>query len=187
MSSLARGFLLVVAVAVIAGCSTAAPTPTSTPLPPVLNGVMEGLGYVLIPEHLPADDFQLFRATYDRDTYSADLRYATLADHQIWLSYPRSLSLHAGAPRPDDAISQVEVHGKTAYLLRGAGVSIRNPDGTSAGMAKWDYDLMTFLFFDYRLSEDETVPVMLAAAREPREWISEAELIMIAESLKLLS
>lgn len=186
MSSLARGSLLIIAVAMIAGCSAAAPTPTPTPPPPVLNGVMEGLGYVLVPDHLPGD-FQLFRATYNRDTYSADLRYATLADHQIWLSYPRSLSLHAGAPRPDDAISQVEVHGKMAYLLRGAGVSIRNPDGTSAGRAKWDYDLMTFLFFDYHLSEDETVPVMLAAAREPREWISEAELIRVAESLKLLS
>lgn len=186
MRSLAKGSLLVVAVAVIASCSAAAPTPTPTPQPPVLNGVMEGLGYVLVPDHLP-DDFHLFSATYDRDTYSADLRYATLTDHQIWLSYPTSLSLNSGAPRPDDAISQVEVHGNIAYLLRGAGVSIRSPDGTSAGMAKWDYDLMTFLFFDYHLSEDETVPVMLAAAREPREWISEAELIRVAESLRLLS
>lgn len=80
-----------------------------------------------------------------------------------------------GVERPEDAVSEVDVNGEKAYLIHGQ---------FSQDLTEWDYDVYLSLYFEFNVSHDEKVGVMLRALL-PSEWITAGEMIKIAESIRL--
>ena len=93
--------------------------------------------------------------------------------------------------RPDDAVFEVKVNGKAAYIVRGSWSAeslqkLNNPDPETLATytPSWNYDMYLSLFFDFELSQDETVGVMMRAMLYPTEWITSSEMVKSAESLQ---
>jgi len=125
-------------------------------------------------------------------------------NHHIFIWYPLSFSPSGGDnflferlgldwQRPDDAVSEVKVNGETAYLVRGSWSAetlgkLINPDPELLAeyTPEWDYDMYLTLYFDFELSPDEVVEVRILALTlsQPVDWITEKELVKIAESLR---
>ena len=177
---------------------------------PNLDDVTEALGYSLAPAYMPEGfEFDQYDVSGSgtRTIKPDDMvvmprgepyailfydRYENYANHNILIQYPWSFSSSAGDDillerlgiewrRPDDAVSEVKVNGKAAYLVRGSWSAeslqtLENPE--------WDYDIYLSLYFDYKLSQDETVGVMMRAMFYPAEWITSNEMFKSAESLQ---
>jgi len=107
--------------------------------PPELDGVTEVLGYSLAPTSMPEGfEFHQYEVLeYGKpdevmllDKPPAQVVYRKL-NHHIFIIYPQSFpssvsddflleSLGIEWRRPDDAVSEVKVNGKMAYLVRGS-------------------------------------------------------------------
>ncbi len=192
-----RGLLLV---------GACGPSLVAVPLPE-LDGVIAALGYGLAPTHLP-EGFEFVR--YDVFGEGKPLtsvvyqRFKDYANHNILILYPQSFSPSGGDnflfeslgldwQRPDDAVSEVKVNGETAYLVRGswseetiAELGRLNPETLAEFTPGWDYDMYLSLRFDFELSPDEVVGVMIRAMLYPSDWITAKKMVKIAESLRRL-
>jgi hypothetical protein len=129
-------------------------------------------------------------------------RFKNYTYHNIIILYPQSFpslvgddflleSLGIEWRRPDDAVSEVKVNGKAAYIVRGSWSAeslqyLTNLDieFLATYTPSWDYDMYLSLFFDFELSQDETVGVMMRAMLYPNEWITSNEMVKSAESLQ---
>jgi len=130
-------------------------------------------------------------------------RYENYAPQQIIIQSPHGFSpsgsedfllesLGIEWQRPDDAVSEVNINGKAAYLVRGSWsaeglqyLGSPDPEFLVTYTPVWDYDMYPSLFFDFELSQDETVGVMLWAMMiSPEEWITSGEMVKSAESLQ---
>ena len=187
---------------------------------PNLDDVTEALGYSLAPASMPEgfefdqyDVLNLGTGTIQPDGQvvmplgepCAILFYGiyeNYASHQIIIQYPRSFSSSVSDDfllerlgiewrRPDDAVSEVKVNGKAAYLVHGSWSAeslqkLNNPDPEvlATYTPSWDYDMFISLFFDFELSQDETVGVMMLALFYSTEWITSNEMVKSAESLQ---
>jgi hypothetical protein len=169
---------------------------------PNLDDVTEALGYSLAPACMPEEfEFHLYEVVLERDEPTAWVVYREL-NHHIFIMYPQSFpssvsddflleSLGIEWCRPDDAVSEVKVNGKAAYIVRGSWSAeslqkLGNPDPEALATYTpgWDYDMYLSLFFDFELSQDEMVGVMMRAMLYPNEWITSNEMVKIAESLQ---
>lgn len=193
--------LLVVTLLLSGACGTAL---VEGP-PPELDDVEEALGYSLTPAYLPEGfEFDKFQPLESPEfTASVDYRrFSNNAYHHIFIRYPQSFSpsdednllpelLGPDWQRPGDTMSEVKVNGETAYLVRGAWSDDTMWELASSGpkiletvTPNWDYDVYLSLYFDFELSQDETIGVMIQAMLYPSEWITAKEMVKIAESLK---
>ncbi len=192
--------LLVIPLLLVGACG---PSLVAVP-PPELDGVIEALGYGLAPTQLP-EGFEFVR--YDVIGEGKPLasvvynRFKDYASHSILIMYPQSFSLSVSDnfvfeylgldwQRPDDAVSEVKVNGATAYLIRGSWsaetltkLARLDPD-LAEYTPGWDYDMYLSLYFDFELSPDEVVGVMIQAMLYPADWITEKEMVKIAESIR---
>jgi len=197
---------LLVATMLLSGACGASLVPV--PLPE-LDEVIDALGYGLAPTSLPEGfEFHQYEVLeYGKpdevmllDKPPAQIVYHKL-NHHIFIWYPLSFSPSGGdnflferlgldGKRPDDAVSEVKVNGETAYLVRGswsaetlAKLQRLDPDLVEF-TPEWDYDMYLTLYFDFELSQDERIGVMVQAMFYPAEWITATELVKIAESLQ---
>jgi hypothetical protein len=201
--------LLVVIIVLGGSCSTK----MVEVQPPELDGITEDLGYSLAPTQLPEGyEFDGYGVSGISESVvlsypkpSAMLfykKYEDYATHQFIIQYPPhhppSISdsflletLGIEWQRPDDAVSEVEVNGKTAYLVQGSWSAeslqhLINPDTEflATYTPEWDYDFYFSLFFDFELSSGETVGVIIRDMLDASEGVTPDEMIKIAESLQ---
>ncbi len=188
---------------------------------PNLDDVTEALGYSLAPASMPEGfEFDQYDVSGSgTNTIKPDdlvvmplgepyailfySRYENYAPHNVFIHYPQSFSPsgkdnflfeHLGLDwqRPDDAVSEVKVNGKAAYIVRGSWSAeslqyLLNPDpeALAAYVPSWDYDMYLSLFFDFELSTNETIGVMIRAIMlYPEDWITAKEMVAIAESFQ---
>ncbi len=86
------------------------------------------------------------------------------------------------------------MNGETAYLVRGnwstdtlEQLMKADPELLAEYAPEWDYEgLHLSLYFDFELSPDEVADVMVRAMLYPTDWITEKEMVKIAESLRRL-
>jgi hypothetical protein len=196
--------LLVVTLLLSGACGT-----SLVPVPlPELDDVEEALGYSLAPTHLPEGfEFSAFQLLESPKLLASVIynRFKDYAYHSILITYPQSFSLSVSDnfifeslglewQRPDDAVSEVKVNGETAYLVRGTWsaetlkqLNKPDPELLAEYTPEWDYEGLYFsLYFDFKLSTDETIGVMIRALLYPADWITEKEMVKIAESLRQL-
>ena len=207
-------FLSVLVFVVLTGCSqtegpqepSPLPSPTDPALsalsPPVpgdtdspgtsgsrLDEVKEGLGYAFIPEYL-SGNLQVSKVSMSRG--SARIFYGDSGNTLI-VAYPVPFSpedtpfmREIGLIRPDDALSEVEVNGKTAYLMRGgwSEETINQGPGIDSEQAEWDYTRSLTLFFEASLTDETSVAAAIQALSDPSQWIAIPEMVKIAESLR---
>jgi hypothetical protein len=185
--------LIVVPVILLAGCNSG-----TSQFPDELSEVRDALGYGVAPTYLP-DGFEFHSWKVD-EPLSAALIYQS-STHLLLVSYPVTLSAGKESPlwenlgldwqRPKDAVSQVEVDGQEAYLVRGGWSAdtlnklAKLDPGLRDHVPGWDYDSSLSLYFDYELPQGDSVGVRLAT-RRPAELIVTAEMIKIAESFRSL-
>ncbi len=211
--------LLVVTMLLCGACGTSL---IEVPLPD-LDGVTEVLGYSLAPASMPEgfefdqyDVLNLRTGTIQPGDqvvmplggpFASVLykRYKNYAYHHVFIQYPWGFPpsgkenplfelLGLNWQRPDDAVSEVKVNGKAAYIVRGSWsadslMKLNNPDPEilATYVPSWDYEglyLYLSLYFDFELSPDEVVGVMMRAMLYPTEWITSKEMVAIAESLQ---
>ena len=201
------GIFFLLSLVLAAGCATVSSTPTPTPTPthgphsptptPSFDAVRENLGYALVPDYLP-EGFKLYRVEGVGGRPLAELIYRgpSLTRSPRWLSvsYPTSFSPEgylvegqATSPkRPRDALAEVTVNGETAHLIRGqwSANTIMQGPGIDPSMAQWDYNVSLALFFDFQVTEEKRVSVAIRAISDPSDWITEEEMVKVAESLK---
>ena len=189
-------FLMVITI-VASSCAGVSLEPT---IPPdVVEQLKGSLGYALAPHYLP-EGFQFAR--YDKSmminigTPVFYLAYSSpIEGHHIVISYPEAFYpegnpmfkfLGISLQRPSDAISEVWVNGKTAYLIRGfwSKDTIEKmipTDNYSA--AKWDYDFYLSLHFKYDINASEAIGVTIMASNYAPQWMTTEEMVRIAESI----
>ncbi len=191
---------LTIAVLLLAsGCPGT--SPESTIPPEVTNELKENLGYALAPYYLPEGfEFHTHEVSGPLEL-TATVVYRKL-DHHIFVMYPTPLPPPWGKQsplwerlgldwqRPADAVSIVEVNGEEAYSIRGwwSADTLRlleklDLEQLQSHTPEWDYDFSLSLHLEYELPEGNRVPVMLRAPIFPAEWITDKEMVKIAESL----
>jgi hypothetical protein len=198
--------LLVVILLLTGACGTSLIQVTL----PELDGVTEVLGYSLAPTSMPEGfEFDQYDVLNDEPgslmkPFASILykRFQEYAYHNIILCYPQSFtssvsddflleSLGIAWRRPDDAVSEVKVNGKMAYLVCGSWsaeslnmlISL-DAEALATYTPSWDYNMYLSLFFDFELSTNETIGVMIRAMLYPEDWITAKEMVAIAESLQ---
>ena len=201
--------LLIVILVLTSACGTPL---VEVPLPE-LDGVTEALGYSLAPTQLPEG--------YELEQYGVSgisepvvpsylmpaamlhyKKYEDYAYHRFIIQYPPNHppsrsddllleTLGIEWQRPDDAVSEVEVNGETAYLTRGSWSyeslvmwASLDTEALATYTPEWDYDWYLSLSFEFELPQNETVGVALVATLSSAEWITPDELIKIAESMQ---
>ncbi len=182
---------------------------------PNLDGITEVLGYSLAPTQLP-EGYELEQ--YGVDGISESVvpsypmpsamlhykKYEDYATHRFIIQYPPNLppsisddflleTLGIEWQRPDDAVSEVKVNGKTAYLVQGSWSAeslqhVINPDTEflATYTPEWDYDWYFSMFFDFELSQNESIGVIIRALLNSADWITAKEMVKIAESIRRL-
>jgi len=211
---------LLVVILLLSGACGASLVPVP---PPNLDGVEEALGYSLAPTHLPEGfEFSGYDIPLPStmlpggqvvmpfggpgQPYASILykRFKDYAYHNVLIDYPWSFSPLVGYDflferlgldwqRPEDAVTEVEVNGKTSYLVRGnwsyetlEQLAHPDPEVLAEYVPEWDYEMQLNLYFNFYLSQDEVVEVRILALTlsQPVDWITEKELVKIAESLQ---
>ncbi|UCE98384.1 MAG: hypothetical protein JSV74_03430, partial [Dehalococcoidia bacterium] len=173
--------------------------------PPILDDVTEALGYSLAPTTMPTgfefDRYEVFDIGSEIIPTIAYKRIQNAEYQQIIFSYPVNLPSYTNSvytlenlvlkwQAPDDASVRVEVNGKESYIVYG-GWSVKsmrellnpNPDFLATYVPEWNYDAYRNIFFDHELPSGEIVSMMIRALSNPSEWITNEELVAIAESL----
>ncbi len=186
---------------VVAGCSRSPLLP-----PDVVKEVEEALGYALAPTHLPKGlEFnkggvkEIPKSPEWPDIPQlVEIIYSSSGDepggHGMLVFYPTEWPRNIGGPSgletPEDAISEIDVNGRTAYLTRGMWSEEAWSSLTETGVlpadAEWDYGTITSLQFALDLPDGETIGVILAVTPDPAAWISDTELVRIAESVGVI-
>ena len=180
---------------------------------PNLDGVTEVLGYSIAPTCTPEGfEFEQYEILgFTESVISSKLipyaslyyeRYENYAYHNIIIQYPQSFPssisddfllevLGIEWQRPDDAVSEVKVNGKTAYLVHGSWsaeslqiLTSLDTEALSTYTPVWDYDMYLSLFFNFELSQDDMVGVMMRAMLYPKDWVTSCEMVAIAESFQ---
>ena len=92
-----------------------------------------------------------------------------------------------GLIRPSEAIDEAQVGGETAYFMRGgwSDATIVAGPGIDPADAEWVYEKSLGLFFDCATPTGKIVRVAIQARPGPVTWISDEEMIGIAESFTL--
>jgi hypothetical protein len=218
MNNIKRPVIILLAALLLFG-TACAPALVAVNIPN-LDDVTEALGYSLVltymPEGFEFKQYEVFnfgaeaiqpggRVVMPLGEHFANLvyeRYENYVYNYITIQYPQSFppsvsndflleNLGIEWQRPDDAVSEVKVNGKTAYLVKGSWsaeslqyLSKPDPEFLATYTPVWDYDMPLSLFFDFELSQDETVGVMMRAMLYPTEWITPNEMVRSAESLQ---
>ena len=176
--------VLCLSLLLLTGCTTYTKAPT-----PNLDGVLGALGYSLAPDYLPEGfefvKFDLEEGVKPLTTLAYSVYWPQV--HHLFVSYPVPFNPEGnpfGWQRPDDAVSIVTMNGEATYLIRGTWSedTTSNPP-LDPSDAEWDYDSYLTLYFDFDLSQDERIGVMIRALYLT-EWITTSELVKIAESLR---
>lgn len=158
---------------------------------PRLASVVEQLGYAFMPTLLPPG-FNLKGVSSSHNTINQIYQNA---EQSIIVAYPVEFSLQEtpamqliGIQRPRDAINELRLGEQTAYIMAGgwSDATILAGPGISPNEAEWDYEKSLALFFSCR-TDDEDVAIAIQALPSPAEWISEGELVGIAQSLRRIS
>ena len=186
---------------VVAGCSRSLLLP-----PDVAKEVEEALGYALAPTNLPkglefnkGGVMEIPKPPEWPDIPPlVELTYYKSGDepggHGLLVIYPYpwppDFSGPSGLQTPEDVISEITVKHRTAYLVCGmwseeVWSAVRETAEVPAD-AEWDYDAATILFFAVDLPGGETIGVFLAVTPDPAAWISDTELVRIAESVGVI-
>ena len=125
----------------------------------------------------------------------AQISYDRAGWQQIIVAYPvdfepedNQLMRGIGLIRPKDAIDEAQIGSETAYFVRGSwsDATIISGPGIDLANAEWSYDKSLGLFFDCVTPAETIVTVAIQARPGPVTWISDEEMIGIAESLTLL-
>jgi hypothetical protein len=173
--------------------------------PPILDDVTEALGYSLAPTILPKDfEFDRYEVFDSDSEIIPTISYKRIQNaeyQQIILIYPIDLPSATGNilslenlvlkwQAPEDATVKVEVDEKEAYIVYGGWsdksmrqLLIPNPDILATYVPEWNYHAYLNIFFDHELPSGETVSMMIRALSNPSEWITNEELVAIAESI----
>ncbi|UCE97777.1 MAG: hypothetical protein JSV74_00100 [Dehalococcoidia bacterium] len=173
--------------------------------PPSLDNVTQALGYSLVPTIMPRDfefdNYDVFDIGSEIITTIAYKRIHNSDYQQIFLLYPVNLpsstndilsleNLVLKWQAPDDATIKVKVNEKEAYIVYGgwSDKSLRelensNPEFLTTYIPEWNYYVYHNLYFDYELPSGQTVSLTLRALTNPFAWITDEELIAIAESI----
>ena len=170
------------------------PTPVATPTPqrpPLLNRmIVRGeLEYSLFPTYLPEG------YSVSNVFMSGGVAVVVYGDpeERLLVAYPNTFypensptMTELGLLRPDDSITEVDVKGETAYLVRGgwSEETIIQGPGIDPKDAKWDYDKSLSLNIELRVSEETTVGVVVKALGDQSGWITGSEMVRLAESLE---
>ena len=150
------------------------------------------LGYALAPDRLP-EGFENARVGFSGGI--AQISYDKGGRQLIIVAYPvdfgpedTQLMQGIGLIRPSDAIDEAQVGGETAYFMRGgwSEATIIAGPGIDPANAEWDYEKSLGLFFDCATPAGTTVRVAIQARPGPVTWISDEEMIGIAESFSLV-
>ena len=150
------------------------------------------LGYALAPDRLP-EGFENDRVGFSGGM--AQISYDKAGRRQIIVAYPvnfgpedNQLMQRMGLIRPNDAIDEARVGGETAYFMRGgwSDATVIAGPGIDPANAEWDYDKSLGLLFDCATPAGTTVRVAIQARPGPVTWISDEEMIGIAESFTLV-
>ena len=214
------GAMFVCMVLVVVGCAAPTSTPTPTPVPPLeipeapLREIREDLGYLLVPGYIPEvfESCQVFHRGTVTSVEGPDVGeivpqkpFASLiftpGNSRVILEirYPNEFGLEesslekaAGLKRPDDALSPIQINGRTGHLRRGFWSQETVRQAFDPSIAEWDYDYALSVYFDYLTPDGNEVEVAVVArvmmSGSPRpDWMTSEELIKIAESLRLAS
>lgn len=179
-------FIVLAVILLVSGCDQAPILPSDR-----AREIRAELGYALAPTYLP-DGFKFdegmdgrtryFGALEDDISFRATIMYSSegLGGNQsLGLVYPAEYQEvdPLGGIRPEDAVSEFNVQGETAYFVRGSWSSD----------ALWNYDTVMSLYFRVTVPTGETVGVTLTTAGvNPTEWISAKEMVKIAESVQVV-
>ncbi len=146
------------------------------------------LGYALAPGRLP-EGFENVRVGFSGGI--AQISYDKAGRQQLIVAYPvdfgpedNQLMRGIGLIRPRDAIDEAQVGGGTAYFMRGgwSDATVIAGLGIDPANAAWDYEKSLGLFFDCATPAGTTVRVAIQARPGPVTWISDEEMVGIAES-----
>ena len=146
------------------------------------------LGYALAPGELP-EGFESARVGFSGGM--AQITYDKAGRQLIVVAYPvdfgpedTQLMQGIGLIRPRDAIDEAQVGGETAYFMRGgwSDATITAGPGIDPHNAEWDFEKSLGLFFDCVTPAGTTIRVAIQARPGPVTWISDEEMIIIAES-----
>jgi hypothetical protein len=169
--------------------------------------VRHALGYVLAPTYLPKGlefldvhipEIPSSTAVPYPPPPVVSLTYSSSGDelgaHVLLAMYPNTWPPYFEGPSnlqtPEDAISESTVKHRTAYVVRGMWSeevqSALRETGEVPVDPEWDYITATSLQFALDLPGGETIGVMLAVIPNPAAWISDTELVRIAESFRFV-
>ena len=174
--------------------------------PPNLDDVADALGYSLAPTRMleghefdryDVVDFLIddFAHIVYGGQHNSIYQYISIMYPGSFLQYfsdvPIWESLEVEWQRPGDAVLEVRVNGEKAHIVQGSWsiesnrtLAEMDQDVLATFIPEWDYEIYLTLYFDYKLPSDETVGVMIHTMMpNPPEWITNAELIGIAESI----
>ena len=149
------------------------------------------LGYALGPAKLP-EGFINPRVGFSGGL--AQVSYDKAGRQLIIVAYPVTLALEdsqqiqgPGLVRPKDAIDEAQVGGETAHFMRGgwSDATIMAGPGIDPASAVWDYEKSLGIFFDCVTPVGTAITVAVQARPGPVTWISDEEMIGIAESIAL--
>ena len=150
------------------------------------------LGYALAPGKLP-EGFGNARVGFSGGI--AQISYDKAGRHLIIVAYPvdfgpedTQLMRSMGLIRPRDAIDEAQVSGGKAYFMRGgwSDATVIAGPGIDPANAEWSYDKSLGLFFDCATPAGTNVRVAIQARPGPVTWVSDSEMIGIAESFTLV-
>ncbi len=179
-------FMVLSVTLLVSGCDQAPILPSDR-----AREIRAELGYAFAPTYLP-DGFKFdegmdggtryFNVSEEDIPFRVTIMYSSDGsggNQFLGLIYPtkyQELDLLGRVP-PEDAVSEFNVQGETAYFVRGSWSSD----------ALWNYDTVMSLYFRVTVPTGETVGVMLTTAGvNPTKWISAKEMVKVAESVQVV-
>lgn len=165
-----------------------------------MEGIKEALGFVPAPTYL-LKGMKFSRISMQEVPYSIINPLITLMyideelSNSLMLMYPTEWPLNVrSAPQglivPEDAIKEITINEREAYLIKGSWPQEmwieRSETGSVNIETEWDYDSILIVQFAIDLSDNYTIGIQLGTTRTSSTWISENQLIKIAESVELI-
>jgi hypothetical protein len=167
------------------------------------------LGYVVAPTYLPKGlEFDNVRVQVMPKSSAApdapslptviQLTYSSSEEetggYGLLMYYPTGWPPNTEGPpylkTPEDAISEVDINNRTAYMVRGTWSDEFWSEWEETGEVpfnpEWDYDIATSLLFAFDLPGGETIGIVLVATPDPAATIGNKELVKIAEYIVIV-